>query len=152
MKIAIRKEPNGIFYIDKTALKRLDEKTLSQPPYNFSFTEVDVEDFEYVDFDYNETIGFTFSQQKYQARKQRQNNYYKLKGLENWFNTYFDKQLNQSMWQSDFEVSADPYFKDENGDAKTYASIEELKAQASEVRELIKQYRKTLEVVNETND
>lgn len=139
MRIAIRKEPNGRFYIDKFALQRFDEETLKQPPYNFSFTEVDVEDFEWVDFDYDETNGFKFNQEKYEARKQREENYYKLKELENWFDNYFDKQLNQSIWQEDFEVSYDEYFK------KTYATLDELKAQATIVRNQIRELRRTRE-------
>ena len=65
MIIAIRKEPNGSTYIDKTALKRFDEVTLKQPPYNYSFVEVDKEDCEPYDFNYD----LTFSIEKYNARK-----------------------------------------------------------------------------------
>lgn len=50
--------------------------------------------------------------------------------LTNWFDNYFDKQLKQSQWQKNFKVSEDPYFKDENGNLKTYADIEELKEKA----------------------
>lgn len=139
MKIAIRKEPNGSIYIDKTVLQRFDEQTLMRPPYNFSFTEVEVEDFECVDFDYDEATGFKFSQEKYNARKLREQNYYKLKELENWFDNYFDKQLNQSIWQEDFEVSHDSYFD------KDYSTIDELKAQATIVRNQIRELRKERE-------
>lgn len=65
MIIAIRKEPNGSTYIDKTALQRFDEGTLKQPPYNYSFVEVKKEDFEQSDF--NDDL--TFSLEKYNARK-----------------------------------------------------------------------------------
>ena len=65
MKIAIRKEPNGSIYIDKTALQRFDEETLKQPPYNYSFVEVEKEDCEPSDF--NDDL--TFSTEKYNARK-----------------------------------------------------------------------------------
>lgn len=135
MKIAIRKEPNGRFYIDRFALERFDEETLKQPPYNFSFTEVDVEDFEWVDFDED----LKFNVDKYNARKQRKEDYLKLKELENWFDNYFDKQLNQSIWQEDFEVSYDEYFK------KNYTTLDELKAQATIVRNQIRELRKERE-------
>ena len=60
----------------------------------------------------------------------------KLKELENWFDNYFDKQLNQSLWQDDFTVSHDNYFN------KDYANIDELKAQAKIVRNEIRELRK----------
>lgn len=60
----------------------------------------------------------------------------KLKVLENWFDNYFDKQLNQSLWQDDFTVSHDDYFN------KDYANIDELKAQAKIVRNEIRELRK----------
>lgn len=66
MKIAIRKEPNGSIYIDKTALQRLDEETLKQPPYNYSFVEVEKDDCESCDF--NDDL--TFNIEKYNTRKQ----------------------------------------------------------------------------------
>lgn len=66
MKIAIRKEQNGSIYIDKTALQRFDEEVLKQPPYNYSFVEVEKEDFE--PYDFNDDL--TFSIEKYNERKQ----------------------------------------------------------------------------------
>ena len=60
----------------------------------------------------------------------------KLKELKNWFDNYFDKQLNQSLWQDDFTVSHDDYFN------KDYANIDELKAQAKIVRNEIRELRK----------
>lgn len=60
----------------------------------------------------------------------------KLNELENWFNNYFDKQLNQSLWQDDFIVSHDDYFN------KDYNNIEELKEQAKIVRDEIRELRK----------
>lgn len=45
---------------------------------------------------------------------------------------YFDQQLKQSLWQTNFTISHDNYFD------KDYASIEELKAQAEIVRAEIK--------------
>lgn len=65
MKIAIRKEQNGLIYIDKTALQKFNEETLKQPPYNYSFVEVNKEDFEQSDF--NDDL--TFSIEKYNTRK-----------------------------------------------------------------------------------
>ena len=60
----------------------------------------------------------------------------RLNELINWFNNYFDKQLNQSLWQDDFTVSHDDYFN------KDYANIDELKAQAKIVRNEIRELRK----------
>lgn len=60
----------------------------------------------------------------------------KLAELTNWFDNYFDKQLNQSLWQDDFTVSHDDYFN------KDYNNIDELKAQAKIVRNEIRELRK----------
>lgn len=62
----------------------------------------------------------------------------KLSRLESWFNNYFDKQLTQSLWQDDFEVSHDDYFD------KDYEGIQELKAQAEVVRQEIKELRNNI--------
>lgn len=59
----------------------------------------------------------------------------KLNKLTDWFDNFFDKQLNQSLWQKDFKVSYDEYFK------KSYADMEELKTQAEIVRNEIKSLR-----------
>lgn len=72
---------------------------------------------------------------------QEEFNQNKLTELTNWFDNYFDKQLTQSQWQDDFTASKDPYFKDEKGQPKTYANIDELKVQAKIVREEIRQLR-----------
>ena len=66
MKIAIRKENNGSIYIDKTALTRFTEKQLKQPPYNYSFVDVDCEDC--IAEDFNNDL--TFNKTKYEQRKQ----------------------------------------------------------------------------------
>lgn len=66
----------------------------------------------------------------------------RLENLEDWFDNYFDKQLTQSQWQKNFKVSEDPYFKDEKGQPRNYANIEELKAQAEIVRNEIRELRK----------
>lgn len=62
----------------------------------------------------------------------------KLADLENWFNTYFDKMLTQSLWQTNFITSPDPYFVDKEGKALTYQNIGELKTKAESVRNEIK--------------
>ena len=67
--------------------------------------------------------------------KEKQENEKKLSELINWFDNYFDKQLNQSLWQDDFTVSHDDYFN------KDYASIDEVKAQAKVVRDEIRELR-----------
>ena len=134
MRIAIRKEPNGAIYIDKTALERFDEETLKTPPYNYSFVEVDKEDCSSSDFNDD----FTFNIEKYNNRKQSETNFKVILKLTNWFENYFDKQLLQSQWQQNFKVSHDNYFD------KDYANIEELKQQAEFVREEIKRLRGTL--------
>lgn len=139
MKIAIRKEQDGSIYIDKTALQRFDEETLKHPPYNYKFIEVDEKYSDFENSDFNDDL--TFSIEKYNARKQKERDVVRLEELINWFDNYFDKQLTQSQWQDDFKVSKDPYFKDVNGQPKTYANIDELKAQAKLVREEIKKLR-----------
>ena len=61
--------------------------------------------------------------------------------LKSWFDNFFDKQLIQSTWQTNFKVSKDTYFKNDKGEAKTYLNIEELKEQAEYVRSRIKQLK-----------
>lgn len=134
MEICIRKENDNTIYIDKTALTRFDKATLTQSPYNFSIIEVDKEDCEASDF--NEDL--TFNLDKYNKRKQNRGNQQKLYEFTNWFDNYFDKQFNQSLWQDDFEPAHDDYFD------KDYASIKELKAQATIVRNEIRKLRKYL--------
>lgn len=69
MKIAVKKYINGEIIIDKSALKRLDEKTLINPPYNCTIIDVDKEDCQASDF--NEDL--TFNIDKYNTRKQQEN-------------------------------------------------------------------------------
>ena len=66
----------------------------------------------------------------------------KIHELNVWFDYYFAKQLQQSQWQKDFRVSPDEYFKDENGNPKTYENLEALFEQAQFVREEIKRLKK----------
>jgi sucrose-6-phosphate hydrolase SacC (GH32 family) len=87
MFIAVRKEPNGLIYMDKNCYTIAQEvqdeqgnvitqplfsdEQLSQPPYNY--TKVEIED-KYLDCqvsDFNEDL--TFSIEKYNARKQKEN-------------------------------------------------------------------------------
>ena len=67
MEICIRKENTNQIYIDKTALNRFSKEELAQPPYNFTFIEVEKEDCEASDF--NDDL--TFNIEKYNARKQK---------------------------------------------------------------------------------
>lgn len=55
--------------------------------------------------------------------------------LENWFNSYFERQLIQSFWQNDFVISHDDVF------GVNYSTIDELKAKGEEVRAQIKNLR-----------
>lgn len=52
-----------------------------------------------------------------------------------WFNEYFDKQLNQSIWQTDYKPSKDPI---EN---KEYINLTELKMEAEIKRKRLKELR-----------
>lgn len=62
----------------------------------------------------------------------------KIRELENWFDSYFDKMLTQSLWQTNFITSPDPYFVDKEGKALTYQNFGELKTKAESVRNEIK--------------
>lgn len=53
----------------------------------------------------------------------------KIWELNRWFEDYFEKQLIQSMWQQNYKPSFDYYFE------KNYKDINELKAQAENVRQ-----------------
>lgn len=66
MKIAIRKECDGLVYLDKNLR---DDIPYTEPPYNFKIIEVDKEDCEANDFN----VDLTFSFEKYNARKQKEN-------------------------------------------------------------------------------
>ena len=67
--------------------------------------------------------------------EERQNKKLKLRELNDWFENYFEKQLIQSMWQTDFVISFDKYFE------KEYNTVEELKEQGEKVRAEIKLLR-----------
>ena len=88
MIIAIRKEPNGSIYMDKEIYSRTQEvqdengnitiqplfsdETLSQPPYNYTKVEIDDKYSDCQASDFNDDL--TFSVEKYNARKQKENN------------------------------------------------------------------------------
>ena len=88
MIIAIRKEPNGSLYTDKDIYSRTQEiqdeqgnitiqplftdETLSQPPYNYTKVEIDDKYSDCQASDFNDDL--TFSIEKYNARKQKQDN------------------------------------------------------------------------------
>lgn len=87
MFIAIRKEPNGTLYIDKEIYLRTQEvideqgiitlqplftdETLSKPPYNYTKVEINDKYADCLASDFNEDL--TFSVEKYNARKQKEN-------------------------------------------------------------------------------
>ena len=107
--------------------------------------EVTLEEFDYLICEQNKGKELIVENGKVIARDrvvtEEQLNQIKIIELTNWFDSYFDKQLNQSQWQKNFKVSEDPYFKDENGNPKTYANIDELKEQAELVADEIKKLR-----------
>ena len=88
MFIAIRKEPNGLLYIDKDIYSRTQEvqdeqgnitihrlfsdETLSKPPYNYTKVEIDDKYSDCQASDFNDDL--TFNVAKYNARKQKQDN------------------------------------------------------------------------------
>ena len=88
MIIAIRKEPNGSLYMDKDIYSRTQEvqdengnitiqplfsdETLSKPPYNYTKVEIDDVYSDCIGRDFNEDL--TFSIEKYNTRKQKQDN------------------------------------------------------------------------------
>lgn len=79
MEIAIRKEPNGLLYMDKEICQKVvnikgetkpafTKEQLANPPYYYTIIDVDdiYSDCETIDFDDN----FTFNIDKYNTRKQ----------------------------------------------------------------------------------
>ena len=88
MIIAIRTGQNGSIYIDKEIYSRTQEvqdengnitiqplfsdETLSQPPYNYTKVEIDDKYSDCQASDFNDDL--TFSIEKYNARKQKQDN------------------------------------------------------------------------------
>ena len=88
MFIAIRKEPNGSLYMDKEIYSRTQEvqdengnitiqplftdEPLAQPPYNYTKVEIDDVYSDCQASDFNDDL--TFSIEKYNTRKQKENN------------------------------------------------------------------------------
>lgn len=88
MFIAIRKEPNGSLYMDKDIFSRTHEvqdengnievvpmftnEELAQPPYNYTKVEIDDKYSDCQASDFNDDL--TFSIEKYNVRKQKQDN------------------------------------------------------------------------------
>jgi hypothetical protein len=73
MIIAIRKEPNGSIYMDKTICtdERFANVDISLPQYNYTKVEIDDIYSDCIGTDFNEDL--TFSIEKYNARKQKEN-------------------------------------------------------------------------------
>lgn len=88
MFIAIRQEPNGSLYMDKNIFSRTQEiqdengnievvllftdEELAQPPYNYTKVEIDDKYSDCQASDFNDDL--TFSIEKYNVRKQKQDN------------------------------------------------------------------------------
>lgn len=77
MVIAIRKEPEGYIYIDKTFLERFGEEHLEE--YGYTLVEVDDKYFDCEGSDFNEDL--TFNVEKYNARIQSEDDEIKLANL-----------------------------------------------------------------------
>ncbi len=129
MKICIKKNEFNPSFIALYGEEKAIEKgyAIVEIPQNYK-------DCVYEDFDDN----FNFSVEKYNKRKQEYSFRDDLFKLTNWFDNYFDKQLNQSLWQDNFAPSHDEYFE------KDYASLDELKEQAKLVRKKIQALRNGL--------
>lgn len=72
----------------------------------------------------------------------------RIEELESWFNNFFQPQLIQSMWQTNFRISKDIYLVDENLQPLEYESIEGLKAKGEDVRAQIKSLRDEIKYLN----
>jgi hypothetical protein len=92
----------------------------------------------YEDCHFEDIENGVFSVDKYNIRKNKYLLKQELSELEIWFDSFFEKQLIQSTWQTNFKVSRDNYFN------KDYSSIEELKAKGEVVRARIKEIRSSL--------
>ena len=78
MKIAIRKEPEGNIYIDKTFLERFAEEQLEE--YDYTLVEVDDKYLDCESFDFNDDL--TFNIEKYNARIQAEDDKMKISNLQ----------------------------------------------------------------------
>lgn len=74
MKVAVRKEPEGYIYIDKTFLERFTEEQLEE--YNYTLVEIDDKYSDCEGFDFNDDL--TFNIEKYKARIQSKDDEEKL--------------------------------------------------------------------------
>lgn len=76
--IAIRKEPNGLLYMDKYFFNRYNDSDLGR--YNYTKVEIPDNIFEFVfTDDFNDDL--TFNQEKFEARLQREEDLRKLPKL-----------------------------------------------------------------------
>lgn len=124
MEICIRKEPNGQIYIDKKVLNRINKQTLSQPPYNFSFVEIEKDDCEIGDFNND----LTFNIKKYNQRKQTPILQKELIELQSWFEEY-DNQVKQYIRCERLGVEFDKDINELDLQAQTNAKrIKEIRA------------------------
>lgn len=74
MKVAVRKEPEGYIYIDKTFLERFTEEQLEE--YNYTLVEIDDKYSDCEGYDFNDDL--TFNIEKYKARIQSKDDEEKL--------------------------------------------------------------------------
>lgn len=74
MKVAVRKEPEGYIYIDKTFLERFTEEQLEE--YNYTLVEIDDKYSDCEGFDFNDDL--TFNIEKYKVRIQSKDDEEKL--------------------------------------------------------------------------
>jgi hypothetical protein len=78
MVVAIRKEPEGYIYIDKTFLERFSKEQLGE--YGYTLVEVDDKYFDCEGFDFNDDL--TFNVEKYNARIQAEDDKSKVANLQ----------------------------------------------------------------------
>lgn len=125
MKVCIKNKEFNPSYISihGEEMARKNKYTIFNIPQGY-------EDCAFEDFDQN---GFNID--LYNVRKLKEQSQHKSLEYHQWFENYFDKQLNQSLWQNDFIPSHDTYFN------KNYTDIEELKEQAEFVRQEIKRLK-----------
>lgn len=94
MKIAIRKESDGLIYIDKNLRAGIP---YTEPPYNFKIIEVEKEDCEAEDF--NDDL--IFNLEKYKDRKQKALDKIRIKEIETRLDA-LDKDFRQADLGADF--------------------------------------------------
>lgn len=72
MELLIRKEHNGLIYIDKNNANRFEELQMDKPPYNFIKIIIDDIYSDCIGADFDDNL--TFNYDKYNTRKQKQDN------------------------------------------------------------------------------